>query len=632
MADNEREGPMTFDIFFPCPSFCTLYNPNDSHSDKIFDDALGLPGVNKSVYRKETAVFEIQLACQQISAAHYTSNEEGCDLPLMTFWQKASVFASAASLVRCPFFAHFWEQSQNCPHLCLKINFASVRLMDAFLLVLKCLGACPSIGHSPDPLEKTSKVATTFFAAIIADDESTFKPEPTPADDEVVMNLLEIAGSASLLGHQPLQLHCELLLLKELDLETFVPVSNYSHVCRRELMMKALYFSMKRLGLRSLDNAQHLMNLSMRNLHEDFRVDNTSAKQVLKSRLKLMKQELRVSKKRGKQELKHQLGISPYITADPLTGEMVNKSGQRCPLSIFHSLINQEHQCKERFFNPKSYPIPPAERYSNGYPGLSQYSLHRSVSEDGFTTRYFLYEGDSAETLRMKLELAAIATADQQTFDFSTSQTDFTPYGDHYLGKMRSSFTGRFFHLYDYGLSENKMFPQDLLPGLIRKEHCLVVYSMNILGREPNQLQVLMPDPDLEGYNEIHHQSSSDPDPGPETNEESSLFNGPKQDSKPSKLAKKYSKGDYRGCRLLKTRQASWDTRIEAWTLDFKGRVKIPSKKNFLIVDPEDPDHPYMLFGKVTKNRFSLDCRAPLTPLHGFFIALTAFSTKLLVT
>ena len=56
------------------------------------------------------------------------------------------------------------------------------------------------------------------------------------------------------------------------------------------------------------------------------------------------------------------------------------------------------------------------------------------------------------------------------------------------------------------------------------------------------------------------------------------------------------------------------------------------SKKNFQLVDSEDPAQVLMLFGKVTKNRFSLDYCAPLTLVQALCIALSAFAEKLVVT
>ena len=111
----------------------------------------------------------------------------------------------------------------------------------------------------------------------------------------------------------------------------------------------------------------------------------------------------------------------------------------------------------------------------------------------------------------------------------------------------------------------------------------------------------------------------------------------------------------------METRKPKWNDKLDAWTMDFKGRfepqlplplpppqlrnglnprttillgrVKLPSKKNFILVDHnEDEERSLLMFGKVTKNRFTLDFREPFTPTQALFVALTAFASKLAVT
>ena len=83
--------------------------------------------------------------------------------------------------------------------------------------------------------------------------------------------------------------------------------------------------------------------------------------------------------------------------------------------------------------------------------------------------------------------------------------------------------------------------------------------------------------------------------------------------------------------------------------MDFRGRVTRASKKNFLLVDARhNPDAAYhdepgkaavvgpdapvlLLFGKVQKDRFSLDFGSPFTPVSAIFVALSTFANKLAV-
>ena len=80
----------------------------------------------------------------------------------------------------------------------------------------------------------------------------------------------------------------------------------------------------------------------------------------------------------------------------------------------------------------------------------------------------------------------------------------------------------------------------------------------------------------------------------------------------------------------FKTRQPKWSDKAGMWTMDFQGRVKRASKKNFQLHFLHD-DEIRLLFGKVSKNRFSLDFAPPFAPASALFVALTTFADKLVV-
>lgn len=91
----------------------------------------------------------------------------------------------------------------------------------------------------------------------------------------------------------------------------------------------------------------------------------------------------------------------------------------------------------------------------------------------------------------------------------------------------------------------------------------------------------------------------------------------------------------------FETRQPSWNEDLGAWTLNFQGRVKLASKKNFLIVPEQGnnamerefgEDTTYLRFGKVTRMTFALDYQAPLSPMLALAIACSAFAHKIVVT
>ena len=92
---------------------------------------------------------------------------------------------------------------------------------------------------------------------------------------------------------------------------------------------------------------------------------------------------------------------------------------------------------------------------------------------------------------------------------------------------------------------------------------------------------------------------------------------------------------------LLDTKKPEWSEKLQAWTLNFAGRVKAASKRNFMLVIEQDNAElvsefgskiPLLRFGKISKDRYALDFQYPLSPVQALGIALTTFASKLMVT
>ncbi|CAN0150177.1 unnamed protein product, partial [Discosporangium mesarthrocarpum] len=62
------------------------------------------------------------------------------------------------------------------------------------------------------------------------------------------------------------------------------------------------------------------------------------------------------------------------------------------------------------------------------------------------------------------------------------------------------------------------------------------------------------------------------------------------------------------------------------YRLNFRGRVTIPSVKNFQLTSPDDSDYIVCQFGKVGEDEFNLDYRAPVNAFQAFSIALAQFN------
>ena len=91
---------------------------------------------------------------------------------------------------------------------------------------------------------------------------------------------------------------------------------------------------------------------------------------------------------------------------------------------------------------------------------------------------------------------------------------------------------------------------------------------------------------------------------------------------------------------LMVNREPSWNDDLGAYVLNFDGRVTQPSVKNFQLVEAAGGaaagaaggaglPRVLLLFGRVDRDRFTLDFQGPLSPLQAFAIALTSLDYKL---
>jgi len=98
---------------------------------------------------------------------------------------------------------------------------------------------------------------------------------------------------------------------------------------------------------------------------------------------------------------------------------------------------------------------------------------------------------------------------------------------------------------------------------------------------------------------------------------------------------------------VLETKKPTWNTTISAWVLNFNGRVRIPSKKNFILIpeqgnmtteseftnrDGEITEMVVLRHGKMSKSRFTVDFRYPICPLAALAICCSSFAMKRAVT
>jgi hypothetical protein len=75
-----------------------------------------------------------------------------------------------------------------------------------------------------------------------------------------------------------------------------------------------------------------------------------------------------------------------------------------------------------------------------------------------------------------------------------------------------------------------------------------------------------------------------------------------------------------------------WDEATRSHILDFHGRARLASVKNFQLIRDGQFDNIILQFGKETRDSFTLDFKYPMTALQAFAIALSSFDPKLGVT
>lgn len=80
---------------------------------------------------------------------------------------------------------------------------------------------------------------------------------------------------------------------------------------------------------------------------------------------------------------------------------------------------------------------------------------------------------------------------------------------------------------------------------------------------------------------------------------------------------------------MLKNKRPQWDESVGGHVLNFGGRVTCPSVKNFQMGSDETEDSTLLQFGKVDKDKFTLDFQHPLCHVQAFGIVMAAIDGKL---
>ncbi len=80
---------------------------------------------------------------------------------------------------------------------------------------------------------------------------------------------------------------------------------------------------------------------------------------------------------------------------------------------------------------------------------------------------------------------------------------------------------------------------------------------------------------------------------------------------------------------MLNTRKPTYFKETKEYVMNFEGKVKKSSIKNFIVEDRDNYNAKSILFGKVDNDEYVLDVLSPLSPIVGIGVALTVFDTRM---
>jgi len=271
------------------------------------------------------------------------------------------------------------------------------------------------------------------------------------------------------------------------------------------------------------------------------------------------------------------------------------------------------------------------ERYYHPLPAYKMCVIRRTKSPEKSWAVYKLYE---EHTMEFQLSAARdLKTGDiVVTTDENLSQTPRGIHSDHVVAVLHSNTFETHFTLFDNGINNSRLLLN--LPGCQRRELGSIQYDSSLLHHGPRSILCVFAEfpcsqsaaDDFVGEEE--GESAGDDSPPPPSHHDKTRWGRPEGFLQKQLHATTVNEGVVK----LHNLAPKWNEKTGAYSLDFYKRVRLPSKKNFILVPCDNEEDVVCIFGKVRKDTYALDFKPPLSMLQAFLAALSSFEHRMGLT
>jgi hypothetical protein len=248
----------------------------------------------------------------------------------------------------------------------------------------------------------------------------------------------------------------------------------------------------------------------------------------------------------------------------------------------------------------------------------------------------------------------------------SIDENDFDDRGsENVLGKVRGNTIGSKYLLVDHGVAPDKTFTQSML----RKELGIINFEFDSGG--PSQINVFIPSVNNSGFatvfqpteekyglenfvnnsnnnnnnnnfndnnngnnkngNNNNNNNNNNINSKNNNNNNKNNNNNNENNNNNNNVFDDNSNNNNKKVIYLQNKKPKWDEQHGGHVLNFQGRVTESSVKNFqlCILDSDEPEQIILQFGRVSKQKFTMDLLFPLSPFQAFSICVACLDGKI---